>query len=294
MKQPLPLIWGIYQWMEMAPGQTKPLSSIEHVCRELSRQRSSEADPKNAIFSLFFPLTISGTVEIAPDGYRLSPSCILQNERNSVYINVPNRMHPPLGSSYDSLPGIKVYPRSCAGNSAAEAQGIPIQAFRLSDCLQQTPPLRTILESWEDDVAIDRQGYFYYDASYQWVPAPNPLQAGIYKKGNEVFAPRVYCLAPDKWKKMPSRNENPDAFSLSVVYGRIQQRWDIRIRYQANEGRLLLQQIFFPRLLERFLFINTLLASWHPNLIKERSYYLAPKDFQLLNHKLEHSILTNE
>ena len=294
MNHQQPLIWGIYHWMEMAAHQAKSLGCIEHVCRELSRQRLPEADVKNVIYSLFFPLTISGCVEIAPDGYRLSPSCVLQNERNSLYINVPNSLHPPLKSSYNALPGLKVYPRSNASDAAAESQGIPIKAFRLSDCLQQARPIRMILDSWEDDLAIDRQGYFHYDANYKWVPAPKQFQAGIYKKNKEVFAQRVYCLESDKWKKIPSKNENPDAFSLAVVYGRIQQRWDIRIRYDAAENQLLVEQVFFPRLLERFLFLNTLLAGCHPDLINERSYYIAQKDFQLLNHTFEHSILSNE
>jgi len=294
MKQSLPLIWGIYNWMEMTPTQPKSLASIRHVCRELSRQRLPAADPKDAIYTLFFPLILSGSVEIAPTGYRLSPSCVVHNQRYSIYINVPSSSHPTLKSIYDTLPGIKVYPRPSEGDAVAKTQGIPMQAFRVGDCLRQIPSLRAIIENWEDDEAIDRQGYFYFDSNYHWVPAPKPFQQGIYKKNNEVFAQRVYCLAAEKWKKMPSRIENPDAFPLSVAYSRVQQRWNQRIRYQLGECRLLLGQPFFPRLLERFLFLNSLLAGWHPSLDVERSYYLSLQDFQLLNKTFEHSIRSYE
>lgn len=255
-------------------------------------QENSEKPAAGAKYDLFYPLVKRGLVEFYGENkFKISPSCALYSDKYLLICNVPFFLHHKIKETalYDDL-GIKVYHKSRTLLNFLKDNVIPNSKFELWRCLKAIPSFETIIHSWADDIVIDSTTYYFLNKKNTWDNNSLKPSIGIFKKSSEVYATRTFKLSENQWKYIPLNEYNIDGFNIAATIGQIKNNWNLEIRYYVNEANICINSIFFPILIERFLFLNTLLEGRDCVDISKRCYFIKQKDFDILNKLFDNKI----
>jgi hypothetical protein len=283
---------GLIHWFSLDPASLKSLRNIENICTNLFQQYFPLEKPERAKYKIFYPLIKYGIIEFyGNNSFALSPSCALHNNELVLFINVSTldsieKDSESYNTNYSSL---KLYKNTEDKFSLLNRMTIPYNKFLLSKSLLIFPSIKSIINSWTDEVIHNSNDHYFLNANNKWVPCTYPLPIGVHRKSKEVYSQRILKLA-GKWKCIPSRENNIDAFNYAVVWGQIQNGWDTGINYFPLNDTLVVHNTFFPIILERLLYINTLLESKPQIEMSNRQYFINQKDFKLLNALFENKI----
>lgn len=275
---------GLYQWLLMSPEQSRPTTSIRQVCRDLATQHFPQGYSFYAWDELFLPLFRSGAVEFAKNAYRLSPSCVVNNATYSLFINTPPSMLPASQEIREASPGIFVLPQRF------NSDHIKTYPFNLRTALLQFSSLTQTVRNWTVDHPIETEGYSYFHDWQFWERDPDCHKAGFYRKSMEVYGQRVYKLPDQSWRLVPSLKNHPDAYHIAATCSRIHNGLDTGIRYDRNTEQLFVKSLYFPTLIARLLFINTLLSGEKVSQSQQAQYYVPRDAFAVLQKIFDHSI----
>jgi hypothetical protein len=278
---------GLLNWFWLTPVEAKRLSAIENVCMKLYDQYFPEK-VKNAKYEVFFPLIKYGLIEFYADNYfALSPSSVIFNKNFVVSINVPDQIlkeFQPL--NHKAQLGIKCFHRSAEIFTVINDNEIPTSEYNLSKILKHIPILNSILNSWKDDVVGDISNFHWSGGS--------EVKKGVYKKTQESYSQRGVRLSEGTWKKIPSREDNIDGYNLAMLWQQIQNGDRLGIEYRPASNTMVVKNIFFPIVIERLLFFNTILHPINGVDAFSRQYTIGDREVGILNKFLSHKIETHE
>lgn len=280
----------------MEPNEYRSFNSINNICVNLHKQYFSDEDfpersAKTAIYEMLYPLIRYGLIEFYSNNkYGLSPSCALYSDSNVLTCNIPFALYEEVIDKciFDNYLGIKVFEKSMFHITFFKENFIPYSKFAFSDHLKMIS-LEKIINSWKDDTVIDSNNYFFFNYNNTWSNTLQKTPKGVFKKSREVYAQRTLKLSENKWKCIPARENNIDSFNIAAIWGQIQNSWDIKIKYHAKETKLVVKNIYFPIVIERILFFNTLLDR-HDFDVFNREYLIKQKEFHILNELFDNKI----
>lgn len=275
---------GLYQWLLMSPQYSRPTTSIRQVCRELAAQHFPQDHSLYAWDELFVPLLRSGVVEFKKNAFRLSPSCVISNSTFSLLINIPPGMLPLSREIREASPGIFVMPGRYDSNRIKTYQ------FNLRTALLQFSSLTQTISNWTTDHPIEIEGYSYFHDWQFWEKDTDCSKPGFYRKSMEVYGQRVYKMPDQSWRLVPSLKNHPDAYHIAATCSRMHNRLDTGIHYSLDNQRLLVKSPYFPVLIARFLFINTLLNGEEIQEGQHAQYYVPRDAVAALQKIFDHSI----
>lgn len=276
---------GILDWFWLTPLEAKSLPSIENVCIKLYHQFLPDRLSKNAKYEIFFPLLRYGVIEFSGNNsYRLSPSCFLYSNRyilscNNINENVSEQKS---NSVFSSTLGLDLYERTTNEDSFSK-RSTEFLPYHFRDILRSMPIFRTVINNWVTTSIIETKRFMYFSSKYSWVACPQELLLGVYKKSEEIYSQRTIMLDETVWKDVPNRSENIDAFNVACMWSHIENGWDLGIQYDMRYSKLRIRNVFFPFVIERQLFLNTLLEGALDFDFLNREYYLKQSEFILLN-----------
>lgn len=285
---------GLLDWFRYEPVKFRSYESIRKLCSEIYPIKNAQDDNKKPIYQLLYPLLRSGLVEFyGNSNFRLSPTAgLLHQGKVLIYhppLSLTERFHPILLGT--DIPCVALYPYSPEIITWCAQSGISIQTFQIGRLLASLRPIHQIIADWEDDKIVDTTGYLYFDSYGKWVLnlSRNPHNA-VAKKNNRHYAAKCLQLSDGRWKSIPGKKNQPDAFSLAVLYCQIQNRQELSITYDSRQERISVRTPFFPLPIERLLFINTLFSQANSDIFCHRTYFLDNRDFIQLNRHFNRSI----
>lgn len=289
---------GLLSWFWFEPEDYKSFSSIDNICINLYKQHLPEEyypekPSKNAKYEMLSPLIRYGLIEFYGNNkYRLSPSCALHSNSHIIFCNIPVLLQQKVNDLciYNNELGIQVYKKSNAVVTFLKERVVPHSKFVLFDFLKAVSSFEKIINAWNDETVIDSNGYSFFCSNNTWSNNVLKPSKGLFKKSDEVYAQRVCKISGNKWKCIPSRESNIDGFNIAVIWGQIQNNWDIKIKYYVNESKLVVKNIFFPLVIERLLFLNTLLEGEYEFDFLKGQYFIRQKDFNILNKIFDNKI----
>jgi hypothetical protein len=277
---------GILDWFWLTPDEAKSLTAVENVCNKLYSQFLPNKPSKNAKYEIFFPLVRYGVIEFySNNSYRLSPSCFLYSNKYILSCNCSNQKigETAFDSAFIRGLGLDLYQNRSDYLSAFSKGNISLSAYSLINMLKGARSFRTILDNWTDCSVIETKGFLYFTNHYSWIFPKKQLLSGIYKKSKEVYSQRVVMINELAWKNIPNRAENIDAFNIACIWAHIENNWSLGILYDSKQFKLSIKNIFFPIILERQLFLNTLLEGAFNFNYYNRQYYIREREFLILN-----------
>lgn len=285
---------GLLDWFWLDSNQLKAYSSIENTSIKLFEQYFPNLDVIKAKYEIFYPLLKYGVLEFYGNKkFGLSPSSALFTDTHILLINIPlNRKnsHHTLYDYCNSNLGIEVLKNSPTSIADLKKLNIPHSKFILSMCLIRIASFESIIYNWVDDKVIDSNNFYLFNDNYKWIKSKFNYKKGVYKKSSENYAQRVVKLSEYNWKIIPSRDYNIDAFNIAVIYSQIQNNWDIGLKYYEMENKLVISNNYFPIIIERLLFINTLLELNENINVFNRQYFIKKTDFNILNKLFAYKI----
>jgi hypothetical protein len=289
---------ALLDWFWLEPNESKTFRLIDNVVTKLYEQYFPNGKFKNAKYEIFYPLMRYGVIEFYGDNsFGLSPSCALYNTNVVFCMNIQLHINDNIDStiiySNESL-GITTYKKCSMSNSLFRKLNVPYSKFLFSELLNKISTFEKILNSWTDDTIIDATNYYFFNSRNTWSINNSSYINGVYKKGEENYTQRVIKISENKWKHIPLKEYNIDAFSIAVIWSQIQNHWDIGIKYFPTEKKIVIKNIFFPIVIERLLFINTLVEFGLDFNFLDRQYHINDQDFKVLNKLFDYKIEINE
>jgi hypothetical protein len=288
MKSIPQLIQAVYEWFILAPTQTRSSGSIERLCQQLMMTYLPGDHYTYGWNNLFAPLLRTGVIEICPGGYRLSPSCVVKGRKRTALINCPvpeNR--------FDDNPEDQLYPGIHVVNDDAlnqKRKDLPVVNMELFPLLSRFPRLQGIVDGWTSKTMVSLDQYFYFSVQGVWIKDYSATRVGIYTKSMESFYERVYMKPDYSCKQIPSFKANPDAFNIAAICSKLENKIGIDINYDCTAERIDIKNARFPLLLERTLFINSLVNSEIKTNLQNREYWLPAQAFSHLQRIFDYSI----
>jgi len=98
----------------------------------------------------------------------------------------------------------------------------------------------------------------YLNNSFNWNTNFTPNLLGCFKAGENMATNRYLKVDKNVWRRIPSRRENPDSFNWAYCYGRLLNNFSLGIKYNSSTQILSIQNICFPIILERLLWLSNL------------------------------------
>lgn len=283
---------GLLKWMTTNSRKTRSMASIDNVCKKVYEQYCDPQHLKNSKYKLFYPLIKYGVVEFyGEDRFGLSSSSIVSKNDIFLFCNIPKREYVNLSKSliYESELGIVLFKNTLEVRSFVKQIGIPESKFSLKDALMRIGSLNLIIETWKDDEIYAQEKLFFFNSITGWGLTENG-QIGVYKKGAESFANRVLKVSDNSWKKIPTRAENIDAFNLAVLWAQINSNKHVGVKYSLKDELLVVDNIYFPLIISRLLFINSLFMTKGNSRSFENCYFINNDEFKVLNNLLKNKI----
>jgi len=284
---------GLLDWFWFEPNQQKSFNQIENVCFKLYEQYFPKKNVQNAKYEIFYPLIKYGVVEFYGNNkFGLSPSCALHINKFSVLCNIPSGVTDSINGmpTYNNNLGIQVFGNCAAIDLVIKELNIPNSKFIFSESLGKISSFEKIIDSWIEDRIIDSANYYLFNANNEWSPSDKNIMNGVYKKSEENYSQRTVKVSENKWKAIPSREQNIEGFNIAVVWSQIHNCWNIGIEYFPNDKKLIVKNIYFPLIIHRLLFINTLLKSVLDFDIFGNQYFINHQDFNTLNRLFNNKI----
>ncbi len=286
---------GLLSWFWLDPNQIKKYNVIENICVKLYQQYYYDQNPQKAKYEIFHPLIKFGVLEFYGDkSYGLSPSCALYSNSSILLINVPLEI---LQSNTYTFTynnpnlGIIVIKNSAKAIFELSNFSIPVSNFILSNSLKKLSSFKSIINGWIDDTVLNSKTFDLFNENFKWAKNEFKYKSNLYKKSSESYAQRTIKTSNDKWKIVPSRDSNIDAFNLAVIWNQLQNNWPLEIKYIEKENKIIITNNFFPLIIERLLFINTLLQFDNGVNVFKREYFINKSDFNILNKQFENKIV---
>ena len=284
---------GLLDWFWFEPNQLKSFNQIENVCFKLYEQYFPQNNVQNAKYEIFYPLIKYGVVEFYGNNkFGLSPSCALHINKFSILCNIPSGVTDRINGmpTYSNNLGIQVFENCAAIDLVIKELNIPNSKFIFSDSLREISSFEKIIDSWIEDRIIDSTNYYLFNANNKWSRSDKNIINGVYKKSEENYSQRTVKISQNKWKVVPSREQNIEGFNIAVVWSQIHNCWNIGIEYFPNDKKLIVKNIYFPLIIHRLLFINTMLESVQDFDIFRNQYFINHQDFNTLNRLFNNKI----
>lgn len=276
---------GLINWFRLIPDQLKSISAVENVCLKIWNQHMSDSPVIHPRHSLLSPLIRFGIVECYSNGqYGLSPSTVLVGNKNILLCNIPSCFSQNINDKIEDFGNnsLVVIDRGKITLNTFIKSGIPVRKFDLYSLLSSILPLTTIMNSWTATIMIDGAKLFYLNENTEWTQRVGEWPIGIYKLGNESYSQKCVLLEDNNWRLIPSRKENIDAYNIAKMWLSIVRSEDIGVKYDATKYRITIDNKFFPFLIERLLFINSMINSNHLESVWDRQYSLRHGEMKIL------------
>jgi hypothetical protein len=278
---------GLLDWFYFESEKFHSYRSIEKTCKRMQTEESGKNDDRYAIYDIFYPLLRWGIVEYyGDDRFRLSPTAAIMHGDKALVCHPPALLHDSLSSFQVSplLPGINLYKYCREVTDLCKAFRIPLTKYDFSRQLRRVPTIGKLVRLWDREEILDTHGYLNFNDYSCWVNTngQTPLP-GVYKKSDRSFAGKIVKLSENDWRTVPQRKQQLGGFSLAVLWSRIQNNHDLGICYSKQSHLLAIHTHFFPLVLERLLFINTILSENSQTDIAKRIYHIDYRAFLWLN-----------
>jgi hypothetical protein len=281
---------GLWKWFTAFPSEHRSLSSIENRCRNLWIQYAgNEENATLAKYYYFYPLLRTGVIEFYGENkFGLSPSTLLYTNTKSLFIN-PNIILMHQLELKTESPGCFMKDFSHEDISLCERLNIPVRNFILRNLLNRITHFEKIIKSWPIAKITDTQGLAYF--SNEWNPTIFDSKIGIYQRSGIVYSRRYFYSDSNQWVAIPDRAQNVDAWNIAVMAGKILNETRLKITYLRGPSILKINEPYFPILLERMLYLNTILNFTAGLNISKREYFINGTDFDMLN-RLTNNLIT--
>jgi hypothetical protein len=293
MTSHLDTITGLLHWFYFEADKFRSYQAIEKTCKRTLFANVDKEEAKYAIYDIFYPLIRWGVVEYYGNNhFRQSPTSGLFHGNKVLVCNSHFEMNEHLMSfQLLSLPGISLYNYCPEVITSFKTHNISLIRFDLYQYLNTVPTIGKLVQKWDQEQIIDTSSYQYFNDKSSWINLSGQKESiGVYRKSERYFSAKVIKLSEKEWKSIPERKQQFDAFSLAVLLSRIQNGRNLGIHYSKQSQILTVHTHFFPVILERILFINTMLSdSFHKDALA-RTYHLDIKGFLLLN-KIFHNAI---
>lgn len=276
---------GILHWFYLEREKLKSFTSIDNRCVNIWRQTHEESSVYKAKYRYFYPLLRSGVIEFYGEGkFAASPTCIVNNEQFAVLINYPETLikNVPENTIVSRYPGIVVTLNSVEVRKFSSESKIPQSRFILPQVLEKVF-LPRVIKQWEDTHIAETINFNHFDN--HWNRDFESTSTGVFRRSSKPYSERLITFDQHKWKVIPHNNENIDGFNIAVTSTK-KTGWKSALKYNEKLNILSIRDPFFPILLERFLFLNTLLnfsPTYNPN---NRDFYINTTDLKLLSRIL--------
>jgi hypothetical protein len=269
---------GILKWFRLDPNTERHTNALRAVCRNVCKTNAEETFT-NYRYQIIYPLLKLGAIEQYNDVYKLSPSSALHKTSRILFCNIPVKSVPFTGTPlYDTSLGVEVYEYNSNNISKLHQLGITSSLFRLHSHLQKVSLEKTI-ESWPSVKVVDTRNYHRLDENNNWELAKE-VKPGVYKMNKEVYARRLIMVSENNWRSI---SNNWNDLAIAVLWSKIQNNQRINIRYVSKRGTIILNNEYFPLVLERLILINTLLEGKYPDNYPSREYHLSINEFATFN-----------
>lgn len=272
---------GFWKWFVAFPYELRSFTSIENRCINLWSQFFDDENTSLAKYRYFYPLFRNGVVEFyGKDRYGLSPSCLLYNSRNALWINPDAHMIDQVNLEMKT-PGCYLKKFKVDYVSLCRSRNIPVNNFNLYELLKIIPSFDKVIKNWHRMKTIDSSKMMYF--SDHWIPCNFGVKKGVYQSSVATFSQRIYCFGYDNSHLIPNRSENPDAWNIAVFNSRIQNLIRPNMSFNKALSKLTIAEPYFPIILERLLYFNTILNPKDEIDLSKREYFIENRDFNLLN-----------
>lgn len=281
---------GLLDWLWLSETESKSLGVIERRCTNFYAQFYPDEDRSMAKYILMFPLLRSGVLEFyGQNQYGIAPSCALKLREQILLVNPPYSIIECIDVIPVQLfPGLYLHNYSKKLGTKLRALNIPCNAFSLGSSISQFSSVENIVQSWRNTSVSDPRGYLIFKD--KWMAYSELSVHRVYKKSNEANAHRLCLLNSDTWKVIPSRETNPDAFALAVLWSKIKGDQKLKIEYYSKKKMLVINENVFPFLIERLILIHALLNGAHQEDLLKREYFMERSHFRILNKLMGYKI----
>jgi len=289
----LDIITGLLHWFYFDADKLRSYQTIERTCKRTLSTDTDIEEARYAVYDIFYPLLRWGTVEYYGNyQFRLSPTAGIFHGNKVLVSNPPFEMNKRLMSfQLFSLPGISLYRYCSEVITLYKTYNITLIKFDLYQYLNTIPAIGNLINTWGHEQIIDTSGYQYFNEKSSWINLNKQKDlTGVYRKSDKYFSAKVIKLSENEWKSIPERKQQFDGFSLAVLLSRIQNGRNLGIFYSKQSQLLIVHTHFFPIILERILFITTMLSDNCQGDVLTRTYHLDNKGFLLLN-KIFHNAI---
>ncbi len=277
----------LYKWLLSIPNRPVHYNKIRLSCIQLYNQCFPDKDAKNAFYLIAFPLMRMGLIEFyGANKYDLAPSVFLSKKKTIIGFNIPESFDEPVNGEGFNYLRLK---KNEEVLSKIHDTNIPLREFDLYAILKQVPNIKKIISSnLLDEQMLEMKGFQFLSMKNQWgaVPPDNPV--GLYRSKDLVYANR-YLKSENEWYKISDQSKNPDAFNMAALYAKILQDESIEVVFNEEKGILEINNFRFPILLERLLFINSILEGTSANYT-DRRYLIDYRAMKQLNRILLNKI----
>jgi len=292
---------GLLEWFKFQQNASQKFYSIDNIAKKLFEQFYPNENSINAKYKIIYPLLRYGVLEFYGNKeFSLSPSCVLYNDDFILTCNIPDKIKQNLFNSilFESELGIEVFKITTDSLNILRNNSVHISKFSFINLLKQILPFEKTIVKWTKDIVFDTTGFQYYTEDYKWISIIGSVKNGIYKKSLEVYSQRTIKINNDDWYIIPSRDTNIDAFNIAVSWAVSNRLNSVRIKYYKSCSKLIIENINFPLIIERILFLNTLISGRFEydlfNNKYQRSYYISQGDFNYINNLFNNKIAMYE
>jgi hypothetical protein len=286
---------GLIEWFKFQQIGFQKFYKIENIAKKLFEEYYPTWDSNHAKYKIIYPLIRYGVVEFYGDNkFALSPTCALYNDNYILTCNLSDTIKQKVlkYQILDSNIGIVVLKNTSNSNQILKDNLIILSKFSFGDLLMKVLSFEDIIKNWNKNIVIDTIGFQYYADDYKWKNITGPIKNGVYRKSSEVYSQRILKINEDDWYLIPLRDKNIDAFNIAVCWTISNGLKSVKISY--NNSNLKIENINFPVILERILFLNTLLNGKFEidvfNDKYQRNYYLSNNEFKILNNLFNNKI----
>ena len=283
---------GLSNWLWLQPEKLHSFNTLKNVCEQLYFQANQDGKENFGFQRILLPLLRVGIIEFyGSNKFGLSPSAIFYNNHSILYWNTRNiNWSQSFIIPFESPFEIKIcrYQPDCL-LILTEVDQKP-QKFCFKDYIERFPSFTAIIKAWDNDVVNDDKDFFFLNHDIGWERTPNQPMVGVFRKSKEVYSQRILKLEKDGWKTIPKRENNIESLNVAMNWAMIKNNSKMKLYYESKLDKLIIDDYYFPFLLERVLFVNTLLNKPDNFKVFMREYFLSRQDFNFLNKLFHYKI----
>lgn len=250
----------LLQWFRHNNLELHGINKIRIVCKNI-RNQSGDFENKNYLYHYLFPLVRIGLIEFFGEGqYKLSPPSLLHYKDKLVSINLNHHQLEELDETIINSRfhrSIVYHDTQYLKNIETEI-GMKSVKPNIQILFQQIPTIKKIIDSYEDVQIHETKGFMFLNNNFNWSANFTPSLLGCFRGGENVATNRYLKVDKNEWKRIPSRRYNPDSFNWAYCYGRLLNEFSLGIEYNSSTKILNIKNIYFPIILERLLWLNSL------------------------------------